>query len=258
MKFNVKVIVISCCIVLCVLCLILIHEKLTIKKKYVIQSASVRLPRVKPIAKIAIHLTEEDIINCVPLNLPLVAPRVEISKRKRRLFLYSEGALVRMYKVALGFNPNPDKKRQGDGCTPEGEFYICQKNDQSEYYLSLGISYPNAEDALRGLREGIITQGQYEEIMLALRFYEVPPWNTPLGGAIAIHGCGSKGDWTLGCIALDNDNIEELYAIVPLGTPVLIYGDKPSARLRVSKGEGDSSLNKGHSRNGRTGARTAN
>lgn len=259
-KVNVKVIVILTSFLVLFFSLILIHERLTVKKTYVITAASVRLPSGKPIAKIVIHITEEDLINCVPLNLPLVNPRVEINKGKRRLFLYSEEELVRMYKVALGFNPDTDKKRQGDGCTPEGEFYICQKNSQSEYYLSLGISYPNKEDATRGLREGIITQRQYEKIMLALRFYEVPPWNTPLGGAIAIHGCGSKGDWTLGCIALDNDNIEELYAIVPLGTPVLIYGDMPSARPRLSKGEGDSSLalDKRHSRDGRTRARTTN
>jgi len=258
MKVNVKVIVVLIFFLVLFFFLILIHERPTVKKTYVITGASVRLPRIKSIAKITIHITEEDIINCVPLSLPLVAPRVEISKRKRRLFLYSEEALVRMYKVALGFNPDADKKRQGDGCTPEGEFYICQKNDQSEYYLSLGISYPNAEDAARGLREGIITQRQYEEILLALRFYEVPPWNTPLGGAIAIHGCGSEEDWTLGCIALDNKNIEELYTIVPAGTPVLIYEDMPSDRLRVSKGEGNSSLEKGHSRDGRTRARTTN
>lgn len=240
-KVNVKVIIVLTSFLVLFFSVILIHEKLMVKKTYVITAATVRLPLVKPIAKITVHITEEDIINCVPLTLPLVAPRVEISKRKRRLFLYSEGALVRMYKVALGFNPDADKKRQGDGCTPEGEFYICQKNDQSEYYLSLGISYPNAEDAARGLHEGILTQGQYEEIMLALRFYEVPPWNTPLGGAIAIHGCGSEGDWTLGCIALDNENIEELYTIVPTGTPVFIYSDIPSDRLRLGKGAGDTS-----------------
>ena len=259
-KVNIKVIVIVTSLLVLFFSVILIHERLAVKKTYVLTAASVRLPRLTPIAKIGIHITEEDLINCVPLNLPLVSPRLEINKRKRRLFLYSEGVLVRMYKVALGFNPYADKTRQGDGCTPEGKFYICQKNGQSEYYLSLGISYPNAEDAARGLREGIITQGQYEEIMLALRFYEVPPWNTPLGGAIAIHGCGSKGDWTLGCIALDNKNIEELYTIVPLGTPVLIYGDIPSDRLRVSKGEGDSSLapDKRHSRDGRTDGRTTN
>jgi len=239
MKLNVKVIAVLIFILFFAFCLILIHERLRVKETYVITSASVRLPRVKPIAKIAIHITEEDLINCVPLSLPLVNPRVEISKRTRRLLLYSDGAVVRLYKIALGFNPIDDKGRQGDGCTPEGEFYICQKNSQSEYYLSLGISYPNAEDAERGLRKGIITHQQYEAIMLALRFYEVPPWDTPLGGAIAIHGCGSGGDWTLGCIALDNENIEELYTIVPTGTPVFIYSDIPSDRLRLSEDRGD-------------------
>ena len=141
-----------------------------------------------------------------------------------------------MYRVALGFNPIDDKEEQGDGCTPEGEFYISLKNSHSEYYLSLGISYPNAEDAVRGLREGIITQTQYEAIMLALRFHEMPPCNTPLGGAIYIHGCGSQRDWTLGCVALDNKNIEELYAIVSNGTPVFIYGDILPDRLHLDQG----------------------
>jgi lipoprotein-anchoring transpeptidase ErfK/SrfK len=217
----------------CICCIILIHEKIKMREQYVIKSTPVTLPLIKPPVEIIIRITEEDLINCVPLNLPLVKPRIEINKRKRKLFLYSEEKVVRIYKVALGFNPIDDKGRQGDGCTPEGKFYVCRKNSQSEYYLSLGISYPNAEDAARGLREGIITPEQYTQIMHAIRSQETPPWNTPLGGAIYIHGCGSQRDWTLGCIALDNDNIKELFAVVPNGTPLSIYSDTQPDRRRL-------------------------
>ena len=236
MKFNAKVIAALVLTLVFICCIIFIYEKIKIKEHYVIHCTPVCLPHVKPIAELVIRITEEDLINCVPLSLPLVRPRIEISKRKRRLFLFSNGEVVRMYRVALGFNPIDDKEEQGDGCTPEGEFYISLKNSHSEYYLSLGISYPNAEDAVRGLREGIITQTQYEAIMLALRFHEMPPCNTPLGGAIYIHGCGSQRDWTLGCVALDNKNIEELYAIVSNGTPVFIYGDILPDRLHLDQG----------------------
>jgi hypothetical protein len=241
MKFNAKVIAALVLTLVFICCIILIYEKIKIKEKYIIHCIPVCLPQVKPISEIVIRITEEDLINCVPLSLPLVNPRIEIAKRKRRLLLYSGEEVVRMYRVALGFNPIDDKGRQGDGCTPEGEFYISRKNSHSEYYLSLGINYPNAEDAARGLRESIITQTQYEAIMLALRSHEMPPCNTPLGGAIYIHGCGSQRDWTLGCVALDNENIEELYAIISNGTPVFIYGDIPPDRLHLSKGEEDAS-----------------
>ncbi len=66
--------------------------------------------------------------------------------------------LLRTYKAGLGFSPVADKKQEGDGATPEGEFYVFVKNNRSAYYLSLGISYPNVEDAERGLRDGLINQ----------------------------------------------------------------------------------------------------
>ncbi|MCA1632003.1 MAG: L,D-transpeptidase family protein, partial [Acidobacteria bacterium] len=84
-----------------------------------------------------------------PLKLPLVSPRVRISKGARRLLLYSDGRVVREYRVALGKNPADDKERQGGYRTPEGEFYVCVKNAASKFYLSLGLSYPNREDAER-------------------------------------------------------------------------------------------------------------
>lgn len=89
--------------------------------------------------------------------------------------------------------------RQGDRRTPEGEFYIFTKNDKSAFYLSLGVSYPNIEDAERGLRDGMITRGQHDAIVRATRNKRTPPQNTRLGGTIYIHGNGASSDWTWGC-----------------------------------------------------------
>ena len=156
------------------------------------------------------------------LKLPLLDPRIVVLKSKRELKLYSDGSLVRTYKVGLGLNPVDDKKRQGDRATPEGEFYIFTKNNKSAYYLSLGLSYPNNEDAERGLRDGLISRTQHDAIVKAIRRKTAPPQNTELGGDIYIHGNGASSDWTWGCVALENENIRELYDAVRVGTPVTI------------------------------------
>ena len=157
-----------------------------------------------------------------PLVQPLINPKIVVSKSERRLMLYSGGKLVRTYRVGLGFNPVADKVREGDGATPEGEFYVFTKNDKSSYYLSLGLSYPNAEDARRGLRDRLITREQHDQIVGAIERGEMPPQNTPLGGEIYIHGRGSGKDWTWGCVALDDDDMKELFEAVTAGTPVVI------------------------------------
>ena len=98
-----------------------------------------------------------------------------IFKGQRQLELYSEGAVVRTYRVGLGLNPVDDKEREGDRATPEGDFYIFTKNPKSAYYLSLGISYPNIEDAERGLRAGLITRAQHDQIVSAIKKKAAPP-----------------------------------------------------------------------------------
>ena len=156
------------------------------------------------------------------LKLPLTNPRIVVSKSQRRLELYSDGKLVRTYRVGLGLNPIPDKVRQGDRATPEGEFYVFTKNDKSAFYLSLGISYPNVEDAERGLRDKLISRAQHDAIVRAIKRKLAPPQNTALGGDIYIHGNGASSDWTWGCVALENEDIKELFAAVPVGTSVTI------------------------------------
>jgi murein L,D-transpeptidase YafK len=156
------------------------------------------------------------------LKLPLDSPRIVVKKAERKLLLYSAGTLVRAYRIGLGLNPVGDKVREGDRRTPEGEFYIFTKNDKSAFYLSLGISYPSAKHAERGLRDGLITKAQYESIMRALKAGKTPPQNTALGGDIYIHGDGAGNDWTWGCVALENEDIRELFNAVSVGTPVKI------------------------------------
>jgi len=157
-----------------------------------------------------------------PLRLPLVSPRIVVKKAERTLFLYSADKLVRTYHVGLGLSPVGDKVHQGDRRTPEGDFFIFTKNDKSAFYLSLGVSYPNAAHAERGLRDGLITRAQYESIISALNAKQAPPQNTKLGGDIYIHGNGASSDWTWGCVALENDDVRELFKAVPVGTPVRI------------------------------------
>ena len=156
-----------------------------------------------------------------PLPPPTEGFGVIIEKSARRLTVYDGSKVVKTYRASFGTGKG-DKVREGDRRTPKGEFYVCYKNDRSKFTLSLGLSYPNIEDAERGLRDGLIDQDQHDAIVKAIRQKRRPPWNTPLGGEIMIHGCGSDRDWTIGCVALDDEDIKELFAALPLGTPVEI------------------------------------
>ena len=153
---------------------------------------------------------------------PINDPHIIVYKSARKLELYSGKTLLHTYRVGLGFNPVADKQREGDGATPEGEFYVFVKNNKSAYYLSLGVSYPNAEDAARGLRAGLITKAQHDAILEAIRKKMAPPQYTKLGGLIYIHGNGAGRDWTWGCVALENEDMKELYDEVSVGTRVTI------------------------------------
>ena len=157
-----------------------------------------------------------------PLKVPLTNPRILVRKQARKLELYENDSLLRTYKVGLGFSPVLDKRQEGDGATPEGDFYVFVKNEKSAYYLSLGVSYPNIEDADRGFRDGLISKAQHRAITDAIRKKVAPPQYTKLGGLIYIHGHGAQSDWTLGCVALENEDIRELFQAVKVGTPVSI------------------------------------
>jgi len=130
-----------------------------------------------------------------------------VEKSARTLTVFREGVPLRTYKIVLGFAPEGDKEQEGDGKTPEGLFKIDRRNPQSSYHLSLGINYPLQEDVTRARAAGV----------------------SP-GGDIFIHGqpngLGRIGsipyDWTAGCIAVSDAEIEELWRITPIGTKVEI------------------------------------
>lgn len=133
-----------------------------------------------------------------------------INKNKRELLVFNKNdKLLKKYKIALGFEPKGKKEFQGDGKTPEGTYYINDKNQNSVAYKNLGISYPNTEDIINSKILG-----------------------KPTGGDIKIHGLMKKWtklgrfhrfvDWTGGCIAVSNSEIDELYKKVQIGTKIFI------------------------------------
>jgi tetratricopeptide (TPR) repeat protein len=137
------------------------------------------------------------------------ADKILIEKKERRLRLFAEKKVLKTYKIALGGNPEGPKERQGDNKTPEGIYHIDSRNKNSRYHLSLHISYPNEKDKKRARELGV----------------------SP-GGDIMIHGIKNKMswvgedhadiDWTKGCIAVTDEEIEEIEKLVPNGTLVEI------------------------------------
>lgn len=129
---------------------------------------------------------------------------VVVLKESRRMYLMHENDVVRRYDIEMGFAPVGHKGQSGDGRTPEGAYYIDRRNAESAYHLSLGISYPNAQDRAKARAAGV----------------------SP-GGDIFIHGTPRvmqrEADWTAGCIAVTNREMDEIFAMVATGTPIFIY-----------------------------------
>lgn len=149
-------------------------------------------------------------------------PRIIVKKGERVLQLFDGEKLIKTYKIALGFAPEGDKEKEGDGKTPEGEFYIFTKNAKSKFYLSLGVSYPSIDDAERGFQSNLIGKKEHDEIIAAVNAKKTPLQKTKLGGEIYIHGGGAKGDWTFGCVALEDEDMKEIFDAVSVGAIVKI------------------------------------
>jgi murein L,D-transpeptidase YafK len=146
---------------------------------------------------------------CAAVAAPIQADKIVIAKSAHSMTLLSRGKVLKAYKVALGSVPVGPKRVEGDHKTPEGDYLIDAKNAQSQFHLSLHISYPSAADQQRARNMG-----------------QLP------GGAIMIHGLARpfaylgplhrQTDWTDGCIAVTNAEIEEIWKLVPVGTRVEI------------------------------------
>jgi murein L,D-transpeptidase YafK len=140
---------------------------------------------------------------------PKTVDRIVVMKSARTMTLESKGRVLKTYKVALGGQPVGAKEHQGDHKTPEGEYVIDAKNEHSRFYMALHLSYPNAADRARAHSLGA----------------------SP-GGDVEIHGLGKQYgwvgaghrlvDWTDGCIAVTNEEIQEIFGMVPVGTRVQI------------------------------------
>ena len=168
-------------------------------------------------------------------TLPLKAGRVVVLKSQRTLQLYDGPTLLKTYGVALGPRPNGHKQKLGDGRTPEGEYFVCTRNAKtSAFHIFLGLSYPALPDATRGLKSRRITPRQAQLIRSRLASRSAPPWNTKLGGWVGIHGGGDaafaarmmskrgSADWTAGCVAVTDAEIEEISAALKVGARVSI------------------------------------
>jgi murein L,D-transpeptidase YafK len=145
----------------------------------------------------------------LPLPQGTRADRIVVHKGSRTLELYRGSELLRSYRVALGPHPVGGKQREGDGRTPEGRYIIDYRNPQSAFHKALHVSYPSAREAAAAYRRGV----------------------SP-GGLIMVHGLrngwealgrlGLVRDWTAGCIAVTDRDIDEIWRTVPDGTPILI------------------------------------
>jgi L,D-peptidoglycan transpeptidase YkuD (ErfK/YbiS/YcfS/YnhG family) len=133
------------------------------------------------------------------------ADKVLIEKKERRLTLLLKGEVIKTYKIALGGNPVGPKERQGDNKTPEGTYIIDSRNRDSVYHLSLHISYPNEKDKMRAKELGVSPGG---DIMI----HGIKNGLTWVGASHA------EVDWTKGCIAVTDEEMEEIYKLVPNGT----------------------------------------
>lgn len=138
-----------------------------------------------------------------------------VFKEARRLGLYADDALVDCWQVGLAYDYNAGHKQvRGDLRTPEG-WYRTSDKPWSQFYGAIAVHYPGKADAKRGLAAEIITQEQHDAIVAAVDAGKKPPQNTRLGGEILIHGGGGEVDWTLGCVALDNGELDALRERLP-------------------------------------------
>jgi len=145
---------------------------------------------------------------CAPRTVSYDGPevtRIVVHKDARRMYLLHDDRALKVYDIDLGFEPRGTKRKAGDGRTPEGHYYIDRRNPDSRFHLSLGISYPNARDVEVARRAG------------------VDPGNDIFIHGESLRGAARGPDWTWGCIAVTNEEMEEIYVMVRTGTPITIY-----------------------------------
>jgi len=157
---------------------------------------------------------------------------VVMHKSARNMALCASGSLVANFSAGLCESAAVgDKVREGDGKTPEGIFYVAERNDvgATSYYRAFLVSYPDAADAARGLTAGLINQSEHDAIVTAQQNCTPPPQTTDLGSLIKVHGgpdgygdVSGDSDWTVGCMALDNAHIDRLWSVLDVNDTIVI------------------------------------
>ena len=147
--------------------------------------------------------------NWNPLPRDVTIDRITVEKSARRLSVWNHGAKLKSYRVALGRNPTGAKQEEGDLKTPEGLYWIDWRNPESDYHLSLHVSYPSDQDNARAAERGV--NAGFDIMIHGIRNGD--GW---IGAFHRMH------DWTAGCIAVTDEEIEELYRVTPDGTPIEI------------------------------------
>lgn len=167
-------------------------------------------------------------------SAPAAKRVIVIDKAKKNLVLFINGKRAAQFPAAFGMDPDSDKYKAFDCATPEGLYFISHKKQSSRFHRFLGISYPNLADAEQGLAMGVISMGEYQRIYDAVQRSRPAPVDTGLGGGIGIHGGGvfryfgnnRERDWTQGCIALNNKDIETLFQSCGVKDPVIIFNSR--------------------------------
>lgn len=156
---------------------------------------------------------------------------IVVDKSQRTLSLMGDDAVVATFPVLVGRNPGP-KLREGDGCTPEGHYFVLRLLPDEDavgkgYYKGLHLSYPSVSDADQALSDGRIDEATHHAIVSAYKEGTLPPQESPLGGYVAIHGGLAPDEpfhrGTQGCIVLGNADMDEVYAFAHKGLPVTIH-----------------------------------
>jgi len=155
---------------------------------------------------------------------------VQIDTQHNELTVFSGNKVVKRFKgIAIGRGGASDTHKKGDGSTPKGKFKVTWVNEDSPFRRFFGLNYPNRAHADAAYKVGRINKRQHQAILRALAQGIAPPSNTPLGGRIGIHGLGNadprihaRFNWTQGCIALTNEQIDRLTHWLTIGTPVVI------------------------------------
>lgn len=162
----------------------------------------------------------------------LTKPNIVIDRETYTLNLYEDSVFIKSYRVSFGRNVHHIKTKNGDEATPVGEYKICGIDTSNKYHIFFRLNYPNLQDGTNALKKGWLTQKEFNQLKFEFYYEGCTKFNDILGGNIGIHGIGRLNyivknlpfvfNWTDGSIALSDEDADELYSVVKVGTKVVI------------------------------------